>query len=121
MMKAAPDHSLAGRQSVAIGTFLRLLSSRARLLLILSLALLPTQAWSQSQLAAVSGTITDRSGAVICRGRVVIANQGTGLERSTVTDAAGLYHFSGLPPGTYTIRAEDQGFQTQIRESVALV
>jgi Carboxypeptidase regulatory-like domain len=121
-MMAAPNHSFfSGRRSVAIGTFVRFFNSRMRLLFVLSLALLPKWAWSQSQLATLSGTITDKSGAVILRGRIVIANQGTGLERSTVTDAAGMYHFSGLPPGTYTIRAEDQGFQTQIREGVALV
>ncbi|HXZ40853.1 MAG TPA: carboxypeptidase regulatory-like domain-containing protein, partial [Terriglobales bacterium] len=50
----------------------------------------------------------------------MIVNRGTGLERSTVTDTAGVYHFSGLPSGTYTIRVEDQGFQTQVREGVAL-
>jgi hypothetical protein len=120
-MKAASDHSLPGRRSVTIGTLVRFCSSRARLLLILSLAFLPTWAWSQSQLAAVSGTITDKSGAVILRARVVIVNEGTGLERSTVTDSAGAYHFSGLLVGTYTIRAEDQGFQTQVREAVTLV
>ena len=91
------------------------------MLLILSLAFLPTWAWSQSQLAAVSGTITDKSGAVILRAGVVIVNEGTGLERSTLTDTAGTYHFSGLLVGTYTIRAEDQGFQTQVREAVTLV
>ena len=32
-----------------------------------------------------------------------------------------MYHLSGLPPGTYTIRAEDKGFQTQVREGVVLV
>jgi hypothetical protein len=120
-MKAAPDHSLPGRRHVDIGVFVRFFSPTARLLFVLSLVLLPTWAWAQSQPATVSGTITDKSGAVILRARVVIVNQGTGLERSTVTDAAGTYHFSGLPSGTYTIRAEDQGFQTQVREGVALV
>ncbi len=103
------------------GAFVGLLNSRACILLVLSLFLLPPCAWSQTQLAAVSGTITDKSGAVILRARVDIVNQGTGLERSTATDTAGIYHFSGLPPGTYTIRVDDLGFQTQVREGVALV
>jgi hypothetical protein len=90
-------------------------------MLALSLALLPKWTCSQPQLAAVSGTITDKSGAVIFQARVVIVNQGTGLERRTVSDTAGTYHFSGMPPGSYTIRAEDQGFQTQVREGIALV
>jgi hypothetical protein len=121
-MKATLDYLRSpGPRFMAIRAFVRCLSSRPRLLFILSLALLPACAWSQSQLATVSGTVTDKSGAVILRARVVIVNQGTGLEQSTGTDTAGSYHFSGLPPGTYTIRAEDQGFQTQVREGVALV
>jgi len=120
-MKAALEHCLPGRRSVTIGTLVCFISSRACLLLILSLALLPTLAWSQSQLSAVSGVITDKSGAVIFRARVVIVNEGTGLERSTITDTAGTYRFSGLLAGAYTIRAEDQGFQTQVREGVSLV
>jgi len=90
-------------------------------MLALSLALFPKWTWSQSQLAAVSGTITDKSGAVVFQARIVIVNQSTGLERRTVSDTAGTYHFSGIPPGTYTIRAEDQGFQTQVREGIAVV
>jgi hypothetical protein len=121
-MKAMLDYLRSpGPRLMAIRTFVRCLSLRPRLLFILSLALLPACAWSQSQLATVSGAVTDKSGAVILRARVVIVNQGTGLEQSTGTDTAGSYHFSGLPAGTYTIRAEDQGFQTQVREGVALV
>jgi len=121
-MKATLDYLLSlGPRFMALRAFVRCLSSRPRLLFVLSLALLPACAWSQSQLATVSGTVTDKSGAVILRARVVIVSQGTGLEQSTGTDTAGSYHFSGLPPGTYTIRAEDQGFQTQVREGVALV
>ena len=121
-MKAMLDYLRSpGPRLMAIRTFVRCLSSRPRLLFILSLALLPACAWPQSQLATVSGTVTDKSGAVILRASVVIVNQGTGLEQSTGTDTAGSYHFSGLPAGTYTIRAEDQGFQTQVREGVALV
>ena len=121
-MRAAPDHSLLpGRRSVGIGAFVRCFVSEAPLLFVLSLALSPTWAWSQSQLAAISGTISDKSGAVILRARVAIDNQSTGLEQSTVTDAAGTYHFSGLPPGIYTIHVEDQGFQTQVREGVELL
>ena len=103
-----------------ISTSVSFLHSRACLLLVLSLALIRTCGWSQAQLATVSGTIADTSGAVILRARVTIVNQGTGLKLSTVTDTAGMYHLTGLPAGTYTIRVEDQGFQTQVREGVAL-
>src|SRR5580658_3789303 len=77
-------------------------------------------AWSQTQLAAVSGTITDPSGAVVPGVSVSIVNQGTGLKRSTLTNTAGAYRFVGLPTGDYSLRIEKTGFQSQVRERVEL-
>ena len=102
------------------GAFVRFLNSRACILLVLSLVLLATCAWSQTQLAALSGTITDPSGAVVPGVGVTVVSQTTGLKRSVLTDTAGEYRFAGLPTGAYTIRAEKTGFQTQVREGIAL-
>ena len=104
-----------------IARFVRLFSSRACLHLVLSLALLPRYAWSQAQLATLSGTITDPSGAVVPGVRVTIVGQGTGLKRSVLTDTVGEYRFAGLPTGDYSVCVEKTGFQTQVREGVALV
>ena len=60
-------------------------------------ALFSAGAWSQTQLATVSGTITDPSGAVVPGVGVTIVSQGTGLKRSVLTDTAGEYRFAGLP------------------------
>jgi hypothetical protein len=103
------------------GTLLRFFSSRACLLFVLSLALLPQCAWPQTQLANLSGTITDPSGAVVPGVSVTIVGQGTGLKRSVLTDTTGEYRFAGLPAGDYSIRLEKAGFHAQIRERVALV
>jgi hypothetical protein len=56
-------------------------------------------AWSQTQLATVSGTITDPSGAVVPAVGVTIVSQGTGLKRSGFSDTGGEYRFAGLPTG----------------------
>ena len=77
------DHILAPTWSAAF------FSPRACLLLVLSFALLPACAWSQSELATVFGTVTDSSGAVIPSAQVAIVNQNTGLKRDTVTDMTG--------------------------------
>jgi hypothetical protein len=77
-------------------------------------------AWPQTQLATVSGTITDPSGAVVPGVSVTIVSQGTGLKRSAPTDTAGEYRFAGLPTGNYSLRIERTGFQSQIREGVEL-
>jgi len=77
-------------------------------------------AWSQTQLATVSGTITDPSGAVVPGASVTIVSQGSGLKVSAFTDMAGAYRFAGLPTGTYSLRIEKTGFQSQVREGVDL-
>ena len=83
-------------------------------------AFISVGAWSQTQLATVSGTITDPSGAVVPGVSVTIVSQGTGLKRSVLTDTAGEYRFAGLPTGNYSLRIEKPGFQSQVREGVEL-
>ena len=95
-------------------------SHRSCALVAILLALSSICAWSQTQLAAVFGIVSDGSGAVIPAAQVTIVNNATGLKRGTITDGAGQYHLSGLPTGTYTVRTEKQGFQSQIREGIVL-
>jgi hypothetical protein len=108
------DHILAPTWSAAF------FSPRACLLLVLSFALLPACAWSQSELATVFGTVTDSSGAVIPSAQITIVNQSTGLKRDTVTDMTGQYHLAGLRAGSYVVRAGREGFRTQVRDGVTL-
>jgi len=96
-------------------------SRRLRVLSASLTVLFSVGAWSQTQLATVSGTITDPTGAVVPGVSVTIVGQGTGLKRNVLTDTAGEYRFAGLPTGDYSVRAEKTGFQAQLRESVALV
>ena len=77
-------------------------------------------AWSQAQVATVSGTITDPSGAVVPGVSVTIVNQGTGLKRHRLTDTAGEYRFVGLPTGNYSLRFEKTGFQLQTHDGIQL-
>src|SRR5215469_17099007 len=94
--------------------------SRACLLLALSSALFSGGAWPQTQLATIFGTITDATGAVISGAQVTILNQSTGLKRETPTDLTGQYRIAGLPTGNYSVRVDKEGFQTQVREGIAL-
>jgi len=93
---------------------------RPFILLALLSALFSAYASSQTQLSTVFGTVTDSTGAVIPGAQVAILNPSTGLKRSTLTDANGQYHLAGLPPGTYTIRAEKEKFQAEVLEGIAL-
>src|SRR5262249_38437085 len=88
--------------------------------LAISLALYSASACAQTQLATVSGTVTDPTGAVIEGAEVTVSSFNTGLKRVAPTDTNGQYHVAGLPPGIYSITAEKEKFQTQVLEEVAL-
>ncbi len=94
--------------------------SRACLLLALFLALFSSYAWAQTQLGTLFGTVTDTSGAVVPGAEVSVENVSTGLKRGAVTDMKGQYQLAGLPTGRYTLRVEKEGFQTEVREGIAL-
>ena len=95
-------------------------SHRPCILLALSLVLYSVSALAQTQLATVFGTITDSTGAVITETQVTVSSVNTGLKRVGLTDIKGQYHLAGLPPGTYTLRAEKDKFQTQVVEALVL-
>jgi hypothetical protein len=96
-------------------------SVRPHIVFAIPLILFPAIAWPQNQLAAVFGTLTDPSGAVIPGAEVTIVSQDTGLKRNAITDAAGRYRLAGLPLATYGVRVEKPGFQTQVREGISLI
>jgi hypothetical protein len=65
----------------------------------------------------LSGRVTDESRAVIRGASVNLRNLDTGVEQSTPSNHAGVYHFSALMPGTYSVTASLEGF----RDVVALI
>ncbi|MBO0723503.1 MAG: carboxypeptidase regulatory-like domain-containing protein, partial [Blastocatellia bacterium] len=64
--------------------------------------------------ATVQGTVTDQSGAVVSKARVILRNQATGYERTVQTDTDGNYQFAGLPVGVYRVEVQADGFTTQV-------
>ena len=60
----------------------------------------------------ITGTVTDSSGAAIPGASVTVTNTATSGTRNTTTNAEGLYTFPSLPPGTYELKVELQGFKT---------
>jgi len=60
---------------------------------------------------ALSGRITDQSGAVVAGASVVVQNLQTGVKQSTTTNHSGLYRFPVLTPGAYSITASLKNFR----------
>jgi hypothetical protein len=68
-------------------------------------------AWAQTFTGGVRGVVTD-SGGVVPGVTVTLINEANGASRDAVSNERGLYDFSAVPPGTYTIKAELTGFKT---------
>src|SRR5690348_8699797 len=66
--------------------------------------------FGQSDTAALSGAVTDATGASVVSAKVALRNLSTGSRRLTVTDIQGAYHFSLLVPGPYEITVDANGF-----------
>jgi hypothetical protein len=88
--------------------------------LFLLAALIAAPAWAQTQLGTLFGTVTDTSGAVVPGAEVSVENVSTGLKRDGRTDKKGEYQLVGLPTGRYSLRVQKEGFQTEVREGIAL-
>src|SRR5947209_66042 len=68
----------------------------------------------------ITGEVTDSTGGVVVGATVTITNPETNLSRQAITNNAGNYAFPALLPGIYKVRAERQGFQTEVRSGVEL-
>jgi hypothetical protein len=73
---------------------------------------LPLASLAQLDRGAITGTVTDNSGAVLAKAEVRTKNLATGVEATTATNEAGVYQLSNLPPGKYNISVKAMGFKT---------
>jgi hypothetical protein len=71
---------------------------------------LSPSAYSQTIVSGdVTGTVVDSSGAVVVGASVTLTNVAQGSKRTQQTNADGIYRFSLLVPGTYTIKVVSAG------------
>ena len=59
---------------------------------------------------ALTGTVTDPSGAVVQKAKITLRNYGTDQTLTATTDQDGLYRLSLLPPGDYELTVDAVGF-----------
>jgi hypothetical protein len=79
-------------------------------LALLVVALVAAQAGAQLTTASLRGTVNDATGP-IPGATVTVTNTASGFEYSSVTDAQGVFNFSGLTPGSYELRINLEGYQ----------
>jgi hypothetical protein len=84
------------------------------LLLLLSSA----SAFAQQTTGNITGRVVDQQGAAVPGASITAKNPATGLSRTEVSDAEGIYRVSALPVGIYEVLAELTGFATVSKQDV---
>jgi len=81
------------------------------LCLCFAILVLGKTVWAQTNSGVLAGTVYDPSGAVVPNAKIIAIGDSTGTTYSTSSDGAGLYRFSGMAVGSYTVRASGHGFK----------
>jgi hypothetical protein len=77
--------------------------------------------WAQSaSTGALTGTVTDPSGGVVPGASVTLVNAATGQSQTTESGSNGVFRFSLLAPGTYSVKVSAAGFKTTEVPSVVV-
>jgi hypothetical protein len=69
----------------------------------------------------VHGTVLDNSRAAVAGAKVRLVNPAQGLEREATTPASGEFEFIALPPGTYVVTVEKEGFKKYEQKNLQLL
>jgi hypothetical protein len=91
-----------------------------RLYLLAALVVAAAPAFAQRTTATIRGTVTDQTGAVVPGVTMTVKNAVTGFTRTVTTNTDGIYVFSELPVGTYSLSAELSGFKTITKSGMEL-
>ncbi len=91
---------------------------RLRSWFFLALCCLPARAQDR---AALNGTVTDPSGSAVTGAAVELKSTATGLHRETLTNEKGIYEFTPLPVGSYSVTFSKAGFRSSTIDKVDLL
>ncbi len=80
------------------------------------LILVSTVSFAQVERATITGTLTDKNGAVVPDAAVRVTEESTNETKVLQSDSAGAYTVSNLTPGSYTIEVEKTGFTKHINK-----
>ncbi len=93
--------------------------SRSAILCILFSFFLVCASFAQTPSGALTGQVTDPSGAAITGANVALTPS-KGAPLSALTNAQGMYHFKDVPPGTYTLNVAAPGFSLYENNNVVV-
>ena len=77
-------------------------------------------AFAQLQAGRIVGQVFDPQHASVAGATITVTNAATNISETVKTDASGNYVVTPLDPGTYSVSARAQGFQTEVRSGIEL-
>ena len=70
---------------------------------------------AQTGTSRITGTVYDSNGQVVAGANVTATNEATGVSYTQATTSDGVFGFTSLPAGAYTISVEQTGFKKTVR------
>lgn len=95
-------------------------ASYACLIALLSLVMMGSAAFGQTETARISGTVSDSTGAVVPGSRVTFIHVSTNTINSTEAGADGQFLSVPLRIGEYRVEVEAEGFKKYVRSGIVL-
>lgn len=108
-MTRIPRHATPCRNRRSCGSHQWYHTAKRAIGVFTALLLLAALAAAQST-SLLNGNVSDPSGASVVGAKIILADTTTGLQRTTTSNADGLYQFLDLPPGTYRLQVTAKGF-----------
>lgn len=69
---------------------------------------------------AITGEVTDATGAIVPDAPITVTNTQTNVSRETVTNSSGLYLIPDLTPGFYSLKVAVPGFDTVVKTNIEI-
>src|ERR1700740_912614 len=88
-------------------------------IIVSCLSLFPASARAQYR-AGLQGAVLDAQGAAVEGATVTLKNSETNHSQQTTSGPGGVYSFSSLPPGTYTVSGEKKGFKKNVLQNLSI-
>jgi hypothetical protein len=98
-----------------------LANKRLSLVAFLVVLLMVPLAWAQTGTTSLRGTVLDNSRAAVAGAKVRLVNSAQAFERDATSPQSGEFEFLALPPGTYVLTVEKEGFNKYEQDQLQLL
>ncbi len=95
-------------------------AQRGVAVLLFAIFIFAAEARAQVSTGQISGTVKDANGATLPGAAVTVIDKQTTLERRTTADSDGFYLITNLPPGSYRVKVELNGFKSYTEDNIQL-